>query len=89
MRYTVSWTPTAEQDLAALWIAAADRDAFTSAANTIDALLAEDPESRGEPCFDTVRTLSIPPVGVDFEVIEPDRLVYVLSAWDTARTEPA
>jgi hypothetical protein len=77
MRFTVSWTPTAEQDLATVWMDADDRNAVTSSADTIDRLLAVDPESRGEARFDTVRTLSIPPLGVDFEVIEPDRIVYV------------
>ncbi len=85
MKYTVLWTPTAEQDLAAVWLAAADRNAITSAAHTIDRLLAQDPETRGEVCFDTVRALSVPPLGVEFEVIEPDRMVYVLSAWDTTK----
>jgi hypothetical protein len=86
MRFNVSWTPTAEQDLAAVWMDADDRNAITSAAHTIDGLLAVDPESRGEVRFDTVRTLSVPPLGVDFEVVEPDRIVYVLSAWDTTKS---
>jgi hypothetical protein len=81
MNYTVVWTPTAEQDLAQLWIDADDRDALTSAANTIDVILRQDAHLRGEPLFDTVRTLYVPPLGVDFEVVEADRIVYVLSAW--------
>ncbi len=88
MRFTVSWTPTAQQDLAAVWMATTDRNAVTSAANTIDALLAADPESRGDLRFDTVRTLAVPPLGVDFEVVEEDRIVYVLSAWDTTEAGP-
>ncbi len=72
MRFTVLWTPPAEQNLASVWMASPDRNAVTSAANTIDRLLSEDPETRGEVRFDTVRTLSILPLGVDFEVIEAD-----------------
>ncbi|HTU93467.1 MAG TPA: type II toxin-antitoxin system RelE/ParE family toxin [Gemmataceae bacterium] len=75
------WTDPAEQDLAALWMAAFDRNAVTSAANIMDHLLAEDPETRGEERFDTVRSFVIMPLGVDFEIIELDRIVYVLSAW--------
>jgi plasmid stabilization system protein ParE len=41
MRYTVIWTDPAEQDLAALWMAAPDRKAVTSAAHILDQLLAE------------------------------------------------
>lgn len=87
MRFTVSWTPTAQQDLAAVWLAAADRNAVTSAANVVDTLLATNPESRGDLRFDTVRTLAVPPLGVDFEVVEADRIVYVLTVWDTTKGE--
>ena len=45
MRYTVIWTDPAEQNLAAVWMAAPDRNAVTSAANIVDQLLAEDPET--------------------------------------------
>ncbi len=81
MRFTVVWTPSAEQELAAIWLVAADRPAITSACNTIDALLARDPSSRGRPRYDTVRELVVPPLGVDFDVQEDDRMVYVLSVW--------
>ncbi|HBI43927.1 MAG TPA: hypothetical protein DDY78_13910 [Planctomycetales bacterium] len=81
MKYTVTWAPSAERHLAAIWTAASDRDAVSQASNTIDFLLVRDPESRGEPSFDTVRILTVPPLGVDFEVQEPDRIVFVLSVW--------
>jgi hypothetical protein len=84
MRFTVTWIPAAEENLADIWMRAADRQAVTSAAQTIDILLANDPQTRGNPRFDTVRMLTVPPLGVDFEVIEDDRLVYVLSAWETS-----
>ncbi len=81
MKYTVLWTPTAEQDLAAVWLNAVDRDAVNSAANTIDAMLHRDPDTRGESRAGTVRILFVPPLGVDFDVQADDRIVYVLSAW--------
>lgn len=73
--------------LAALWMAAPDRNAVTSAAHVLDQLLAEDPETRGEVRFATVRSFVIVPLGVDFEVVELDRIVYVLSAWHEMREE--
>jgi plasmid stabilization system protein ParE len=88
MRYTVHWTPAAERDLADVWLNAADRNAVTSASHVIDLLLAQDPDQQGEVCFDTVRTLVVSPLGVDFEVIEDDRIVYVLTVWDEARGRP-
>ncbi len=87
MRCTVIWVPSAEQELARAWMNSNDREAVTNAAFAIDQLLAQDPDTRGEVRFDTVRTLSVPPLGVDFEVVEEDRLVYVLSVWDTTASE--
>lgn len=82
MNYTVTWTPKAEQDLAAIWMAAKNRDAVTIASHTIDQLLAQTPATVGSPRFDTVRSLVVPPLGVDYEIVDADRLVYVLSVWD-------
>jgi hypothetical protein len=81
VKFTVIWTPTAEQDLAAVWMAVQDRGAVNTAVITIDFLLGIDPESRGVASFDTVRILFVPPLGTDFDVDEPNRIVYVLSVW--------
>jgi hypothetical protein len=81
MRYNVTWVPSAEQHLAAIWLTALDRAAVTSAAGTIDQLLSVHPEQQGTPNYDTVRTLVVEPIGVDFEVIDADRIVYVLTVW--------
>ena len=81
MKYTVVWVPSAEQDLATLWMESADRNTMASAANTIDAVLREDPQQRGESRFGAVRMLIVPPLGVNFKVLEADRLVKVGSVW--------
>jgi plasmid stabilization system protein ParE len=86
MKYTVILTPAAEQDLARVWMNASDRNAVTAASHLIDRLLANDPEKQGAPRFDTVRTMSIPPLGVDYEIVEDDRIVYVLTVWDTSQS---
>jgi plasmid stabilization system protein ParE len=87
MNFTVLWTPAAEQELAAIWLAASDRTGVTAAANAIDRLLAKEPEAVGDLRFDTVRTLGIPPLGADYEVLAEDRLVYVLSVWYSDRED--
>jgi hypothetical protein len=87
MIFTVLWTPTAEQELASIWLSAEDRNAVTSAAHTIDTLLRVDPETRGESRHDTLRVLFVPPLGVDFDVVADDRIVYVLSAWSFGKRE--
>jgi len=89
MKFNVVWTPTAEEDLARVWTEARDRDAVTSAAHTIDRLLSQDPDSIGKICFDTVRSFSAAPLGVDYEVVEADRIVFVLAAWDSSRSNRA
>ena len=84
MKYTVVWVTIAEEELAALWLETTARSEMTAASHWIDRLLSWDPDRVGEYSFDTVRTLSVPPLGVDFEVSIDDRLVYVLSVWDLA-----
>jgi plasmid stabilization system protein ParE len=81
MKYTVLWTPPAEEQLAAIWLRAEDRRQVTSAARTIDAMLREDPQERGESRSGTKRIMFAPPLGIDFNVLEDDRLVYVLGVW--------
>ena len=46
--WTVVWKPSAEQHLAAIWLAAADRKAVTAAAHKIERMLATDPENVGQ-----------------------------------------
>ena len=48
MTFTVVWKPTAERLLTKMWLAAADRQSITNAADTIDALLRSDPLTVGE-----------------------------------------
>jgi hypothetical protein len=79
--YTVVWKRSAEQQLAALWLLASNRNAVTRAAARIDLLLWADPDQQGTPIFDTIRQLIVPPLGVEFEVVEDDRIVWVLSVW--------
>jgi hypothetical protein len=81
MKYTVVWIPDAEQELAAIWMAAPDRNAVTAAAHIIDTLLREDPETRGESREHDRRVLLEAPLGVLFKVLPDDRLVRVLGVW--------
>jgi hypothetical protein len=82
MRYTVIWIGIAEQELAALWLAATDRSGINAASNRIERLLSWNADTVGTLSFDTVRTLLVSPLGVDFEFSTDDHLVSVLSVWD-------
>ncbi len=81
MRYTVLWARPAEQELAAIWMRATDRARITSAANGVDIVLSEDAHEQGESREGTLRVVFAPPLGVEFDVVEEDRIVYVLAVW--------
>ena len=86
MNYRVLWTSPAEDQLATIWLGATDRRNVTSAAHTIDALLRDDPQECGESRTGTVRIMFAAPLAIDFEVLEEDRLVYVLGVWTIQST---
>lgn len=77
MKYTVLWRPTAERQLAALWVDAADRSAVAAAADAIDELLRRSPLTEGESRLGAERILFVPPLKVLYAVDESNRTVYV------------
>lgn len=78
MNYQVILTARAEAELVELWLSAHDRAKSSWAADAIDRQLKRDPNRAGNLLFDTVRRLRMPPLAVDFEVIDDDRIVNVL-----------
>jgi hypothetical protein len=74
-RYTVVWSIPAQNQLARIWIDSDQRQAITAAADAIDARLATDPSTKGEPLKEGLRTLDVPPLHALFEVQELDRIV--------------
>ena len=85
MRWTVTWMPSAQQELALVWTLALDRNSVTFASNQIDRILSVDADAVGDLLFDTVRILIVAPLGVEFEVDTDDLQVRVLSIWDASR----
>jgi hypothetical protein len=81
MNYTVVWVPSAEQELAALWMDAAHRDAVTRAAYDIDQQLRTDAHERGESRAGNQRILIAAPLGVLFTADPQDRMARVLQVW--------
>ncbi len=82
MKYTVVWTPSAEQHLAVLWLDSARRAEITKAADTLDKQLRINPELQGEQRNEGDRVLFNPPLGILFEITEEDRMVRVLAVWE-------
>ena len=82
MKYTVAWTPAAEQELASVWLAAANRAAVTTASHRLDYDLTYDPYGRGIARNSSVnRTATDFPLGLDYEIVEDDKKVRVLRVW--------
>ncbi len=76
MKYEVLWDARAEADLAAVWLAAADRQAVGRAATLFDNQLARSPLQLGESRTSTVHRLAFyAPLGIEFEAIEDDKRV--------------
>ena len=72
MKYEVIWQAIAENELAAIWLAAADRDAVTAAAEWLDRRLSHDPLTLGESRRSSVNRIAVRlPIGIEFEV-NPD-----------------
>jgi plasmid stabilization system protein ParE len=78
-RYTVTWSPQAEQRLADLSLSASDRQAVTQASHEIETSLALDPGRFGESRFGDTRLWFVAPLAVIFEVRDTDRVVEIIS----------
>ena len=81
MRYTVLWTAAAQQELAALWLAARDRERISEAATAIDSTLERDADKAGESRFAEFRILFVAPLGIYYHVTAADRAVRVTAVW--------
>lgn len=78
MKYEVVWSPTAEQQLAGIWMAAPDPVLVTVSADWLEDRLTRDPLRLGDAMESSVhRTAYHAPLGIEFEVIEDDKRVLV------------
>jgi plasmid stabilization system protein ParE len=80
MKYTVVWRPTAEDELAEIWLHCPDRRAVTNAAHRLERALSGSPEIKGQE-FHGDRLLVDDPLAVIFTVDPGDRKVQILSVW--------
>lgn len=82
MNYTVLWLPGAENELAAVWMASADREAVTTASAELDRRLTEDPETEGESRGGNKRITFEKPLAIYFDVDAAGKLVRVGRVWE-------
>ena len=81
--FTVTWTPSAEEDLAFIWINAnsINRREITRYAETLIRNLRANADRIGESREEGVRILAETTLGVEYRVSVPDRLVTVFHVW--------
>ena len=82
MNFTVVWVPAAEQELAAVWLRSADRDAVTTAVDALERRLATAPQTEGESREGTERVTFERPVAINFRVDAVGRRVVVGRVWE-------
>lgn len=78
MKYQVIWQPVAEDELAAIWLAAADRNAVSEAAVWFDSRLSRQPMTLGESRDASVHRIAYRgSIGIEFEIVEDEKRVVV------------
>jgi plasmid stabilization system protein ParE len=80
MKYTVVWRPSAEDQLAEIWMQASDRQAVTDAANSIERTLRNSPETKGVEFYGDWMIVE-EPLTVVFAVYPDDCRVDILHVW--------
>ncbi len=77
MRFTMVWSQTAQKRLAELWLESVEQASFTSAANRIERLLADDPTRFADVLGPRSFAVEVAPLVVAFSVHIQDRQVVV------------
>jgi hypothetical protein len=82
--FQVRWAEGALDQLAMLWLQGDSmlRRAITRASAAIDQRLHTNPHNQGESRNAGERVMFESPLGVQFDIIDDDRLVRVLDVWD-------
>jgi hypothetical protein len=82
VNYTATWLPAAENELATIWMASADRTAVTQAAAELDRRLAANGPDEGESRPGKRRITFVRPLAIIFEYDISARTVTVGQVWE-------
>jgi len=77
MKWTVTWTSEAEEELTNIWLKAANRREISRASDRIEKELKHDADKKGTS-VENRRVLHIPPLSVAYEIYPDDCLVRVI-----------
>jgi hypothetical protein len=75
--YTVEWSRAAENELARIWLRAADRAAVNAAQAHADRLLARDPSGHGRHVGEGLYQIDCPPLAISYTIDDQRRYVDV------------
>ena len=78
MKWTVTYMPSAQDELATIWLDAIDREAVSVAAQEIELQLCADPLSAGESRGGKRRLIIEPPLAIDYQASPDDMLVTIV-----------
>lgn len=79
--FRVEWQPDAQDDLADIWLRAANRQEVTLASRLIDAKLADKPAAWGKELSEGIYRLTVSPVRVLYSIDASRQLVEVHRAF--------
>jgi hypothetical protein len=77
--WAFQWLHDARDELADLWLNAADRKAVTQAAYDAERELAQSPTARAQFIAEGLWRLDVPPIRIYFSLREADHIVEVVS----------
>lgn len=82
MSYIVHWTDAALDELAVVWLAAADQNAVTAASHQLELEIVANPTGRGLFRASSANYTAVDlPLGIEYDVIEDDKTVRILRVW--------
>ena len=81
MKWTLIYLPQAQDQLANIWLKAADQAIVTRAADLLERQLREDPYSSSIARHDNSRIMIEPPLAAGYDVSEEDCMVTVWAFW--------
>jgi mRNA-degrading endonuclease RelE of RelBE toxin-antitoxin system len=86
MNYTIAWLEEAQDQLAAVWMAADDPRAVNDAVEFLERLLRYAPLDQGESRSGDLRIVFSDPIGVLYRVDQDRRTVLIVSVGPSGRT---
>ena len=81
MKFTVTWSRTAEETLTELWLGSRVASQITAASDRLDRDLTAHPLAIGESRTDDLRIAFHYPIAITFAVDQIDRKVLIVDVW--------